>query len=142
MFFLRFKCSFAGKIFQKKTSLNFMKIPWIKHVTFFKKCHLSKIRLSENYKVLIKIVHISHFSDSRLRKLFRKLWWKTSIFHTFLVSRLTGILKVVMKKVYVSNFFWSPDLGELVCIRDSMTKCEIRAHFLITFFHNFANSRA
>ena len=54
MFFLRFQCLFTGRMFQKKTSKKFVKIPWLKHVKFFKKRHFSKIRLSKIYKVAIK----------------------------------------------------------------------------------------
>ena len=69
MIFLIFKCSFAGRTFQKKISRNFMKIPWLKHVTFFKKRHFSKIRLREIYKVVItKHSYLTLFRTPDLEK--------------------------------------------------------------------------
>ena len=37
MFFRRYKCLFTDRMFQKKTSKKFVKIPWLKHVIFFSK---------------------------------------------------------------------------------------------------------
>ena len=65
-----------------------MKIPLLKHVTFFKKLHFQKWNL-QSCDQKTSIFHT--FSDSRLRKYFRTVWWITSIFHTFLISWLTGV---------------------------------------------------
>ncbi len=90
--FLRFECSFTGRIFQKKTSQNFMKIPWLKHVTFFKKPHFSKIRLREIYKVVItKHPYFTLFRTLDLEK---------------------NSARCDEKRPYFT-FFWSLDLQEL-----------------------------
>ena len=75
MFFLRFKCSFTGRIFQKKLSQNFMKILWLNHVIFFKKLHFSNIRFSE-----MSIFHT--FLSSRLRKNLGTIWCKNVYPHS------------------------------------------------------------
>ena len=81
--FLPFQCLFTDRMFQKKTSKKFVKIPWLKHVIFFSKNDIfQKSDLVKFTKLRSK--KSSYFTLFRTLDLknIRTLWRKKYIFHT------------------------------------------------------------